>query len=159
MGCTALSCRMRGVTGTISGDAKMLLGCTLQKLSRHRDERGWLVPVWDSSNIDAKYMYYSWTYPGQCRDEDRWHLHHIQTDHFVVLHGNLLVALSDGESVVKVAMSGRNPQILTIPPGIYHCFKNYWHRDSLLCNLPDAVYNPDDEGRVPFVELGVEQPW
>ena len=139
--------------------ADNLLGCELIDLNRFSDDRGWLVPVWNSEDFDAKYMYYSWTYPGECRDVDRWHVHQHHTDRFVVLHGNLLMGLSDGKEMVRIAMSGRNPQILVIPPGIYHCFKNYWHRDSLMCNLPTEVYDPEDEGRVPFDDLGVGSPW
>lgn len=136
-----------------------LLGCTLEPLSRHSDDRGWLVPVWSVEERPAQYMYYSWTYPGCCRDADQWHIHQIQTDHFTCAYGNLLVALSDGKTIEHVALQYRNPMLLSIPPGVYHCFKNYWHRDSLLVNLPSHVYNPDDEGRVPFEKLEVERPW
>lgn len=136
-----------------------LLGCILEDLDRFADDRGWLVPVWSAEKEEARYMYYSWTYPGQCRDVDQWHIHEKHVDRFVVLHGNLLIALSDGENMVRVALSGRNPQMLIVPTGIYHCFKNYWHKDSLMCNLPTEVYDPEDEGRVPFDELGVDYPW
>ena len=136
-----------------------LFGCTLVELDRFSDDRGWLVPVWSAEDFDVQYMYYSWTYPGECRDADRWHIHQHHIDRFVVLHGNLLIALSDGVDMTRVALGGRHPQMLIIPPRVYHCFRNYWHRDSLMCNLPTKVYDPDDEGRVPFDELGVGVPW
>ena len=141
------------------GTEKEILGCILKDLPRFSDERGWLVPVWSAQEWDARYFYYNWTYPGYCRDADRWHLHHNHTDRFVVLSGNLLVALSDGKEMQRLPLSSRKPQILHIPPGIYHCVKNNWHKDALLINLPTEVYDPADEGRVPFDELGVGRPW
>jgi len=136
-----------------------ILGCTLADVQRYTDDRGWLSPVWSANEWDARYCYISWTFPGCCRDSDRWHIHEGHTDRFVVLSGNMIIALSDGQEVRRVALSGRNPQVLHIPPGVYHCVRNYWHKDALLMNLPDQVYDPADEGRVPFDELGVGRPW
>ena len=159
MDCTGHSYQINGDIGMTCGTERDILGCTLIALPRYQDDRGYLVPVWSAEDFPVKYMYYSMTYAGECRDKDLWHIHRHHTDRFVVLQGNLLMALSNGVDMIRLGMSGKQPQMLVIPPGIYHCFRNYWHKDSLMCNLPSEVYDPEDEGRVPFDELGVKKPW
>ena len=136
-----------------------LFGCDLVSLDKFLDERGYLVPLWSQESASPQYAYYSVTFAGQARDSDRWHIHQIQEDRFVVLAGNLLFGLSDGQETVIVALSGRDPKMLVVPPGVYHCLNNRWGKDALLLNMPTRIYNPEDEGRVPFNELGVNKPW
>ena len=136
-----------------------LFGCDLISLDKFLDERGYLVPLWSQDIESPQYAYYSVTFAGQARDPDRWHIHQIQADRFVVLAGNLLFGLSDGQETVVVALSGRDPKMLIVPPGVYHCLNNRWGKDALLLNMPTRIYNPEDEGRVPFNELGVNKPW
>ena len=136
-----------------------LFGCDLISLDKFLDERGYLVPLWSQDIESPQYAYYSITFAGQARDPDRWHIHQIQEDRFVVLAGNLLFGLSDGQETVIVALSGRDPKMLIVPPGVYHCLNNRWGKDALLLNMPTRIYNPEDEGRVPFNELGVNKPW
>ena len=136
-----------------------LFGCDLVSLDKFLDERGYLVPLWSQESASPQYAYYSVTFAGQARDSDRWHIHQIQEDRFVVLAGNLLFGLSDGQETVIVALSGRDPKMLIVPPGVYHCLNNRWGKDALLLNMPTRIYNPEDEGRVPFNELGVNKPW
>lgn len=144
-----------------------LFGCELYTLDRFQDDRGFGVPVLSIEEPCEQYIYYSVTYPGAARDSDRWHVHQHHTDRFVVLRGQLTFAISDGEhECVGITMYGAEmpgtdgrSRMLVVPPGIYHCLRNTGSKDALLLNMPTRIYDPEDEGRVPFDELGAGNPW
>jgi dTDP-4-dehydrorhamnose 3,5-epimerase len=114
--------------------------------------------------------YSSVTLPGQYRDADRWHVHKVQTDRFVVPLGEMTLALLDGredsptfDRLELVLMRGAPPSdagfspkrdlttyLVTIPPGVLHCLGNLSSEPLLLQNYPTEFYDPSDEGRVPF---------
>lgn len=155
----------------------------------HSDPRGFLLETLrsdDSSVNGSKFVmsYSSLTFPGQYRDVDRWHLHNIQTDRFVVPLGEMTLALLDGRDsspshgrIEVVLMRGAEPSavesapgrdvqtyLVTIPPGVLHCIGNLSSEPYLLQNYPTEFYNPADEGRVPFSnrvipELGCGFSW
>lgn len=155
----------------------------------HRDGRGFLVEAlrYDDAAVDGsrfRLSYSSVTLPGHFRDADRWHLHHIQTDRFVVILGEMMLALYDDREesstrgrVEVIRMTGmrydppRPPSpgdsagfLVPIPPGVLHCIGNLGAEPFLLQNFPTELYNPSDEGRVPFVskpiaELGTPFSW
>ena len=136
-----------------------LYGCELISLDRFSDQRGYLVPVWSQEEASQQYVYYNVTYGREARDTDRWHIHKNHTDRFVVIQGNLLFALSDGKTTTSIGLSGRDPKMLIVPPGVYHCLNNRWDKDAMILNLPSQIYDPSDEGRVPFDDLGTSHPW
>lgn len=130
------------------------------ELPIHRDERGVLIV--DAQEIAMNpylQIYHSTTLPGCARDMDTWHVHKEQTDRFVALHGTAMFALSDGKKVERYIMDGATPMRLTIPPGVYHCFRVMGAEPFQLMNFPNRLYNPDDEGRIPFNMLEVAHPW
>jgi dTDP-4-dehydrorhamnose 3,5-epimerase-like enzyme len=141
----------------------------------HHDPRGFLVETMrrddqavDGSNFVMSYS--SVTIPGQYRDADRWHVHKVQTDRFVVPSGEMTLALLDGcdgspthDRLEVVLMKGApasdsgfppkrdaETYMVTIPPGVLHCIGNLSTEPFLLQNYPTEFYNPADEGRVPF---------
>jgi dTDP-4-dehydrorhamnose 3,5-epimerase-like enzyme len=119
--------------------------------------------------------YSSVTLPGQFRDADRWHVHKIQTDRFVVVLGEMTLALFDQrpESLTHgqldiIRMTGAShgavsspsardvtTYLVPIPPGVLHCIGNLGTEPFLLQNFPTELYSPSDEGRVPFVSLPI----
>lgn len=140
-------------------DDRPLYGCKLDSLDKFSDQRGYLVPVWSQEDAGQQYVYYSMTCYGEARDTDKWHIHENHTDRFVVIQGNLLFALSDGKTTTLIALSGRDPKILIVPPGVYHCLNNRWSKDAIMLNLPSRIYDPSDEGKVPFDDLETRHPW
>lgn len=163
-----LFCLKNGDIGTMLGtkDESLndwLFGCALYTLDKFSDERGCTVPVLSLTEHDMPYIeqyaYYSITQPGAARDDDRWHVHQGHTDRFVVVHGYLMFAVSDGNRTVRITLYGRYPRMLIVPPGVYHCLRNTHDKPSILLNLPDRIYDPSDEGRVPFGDLKAEHPW
>lgn len=121
--------------------------------------------------------YVSLTVPGQMRDRDRWHIHHLQTDRFVVLMGEMVLALYDPrpnsttrgtlETLLMKGAYGATPVVhsdkdsvttymVTIPEEVYHCIGNLSVAPFLLQNYPTRLYDPADEGRVPFDTVPID---
>jgi dTDP-4-dehydrorhamnose 3,5-epimerase len=155
----------------------------------HQDPRGFLLETLraDDAVVDGgrfKMSYTSLTVPGQFRDLDRWHVHRVQTDRFVVLLGEMTLALVDGRKGSRtegqldvVRISGvplshmTNPvardfpvYLVPIPPGVLHSLGNLSSEPFLYQNYPTELYDPGDEGRVPFsglvlTELGRPFAW
>ena len=144
----------------------------------HHDPRGFLVETMRADDPDGlgsrfRMSYSSLTQPGRYRDEDRWHLHRVQTDRFVVVLGEMILALCDHrpespthDRLAVVRMSGAaysgaggpgapsptTSYLVPIPPGVLHCIGNLSDRPFLLTNFPTELYDARDEGRVPFGE-------
>ncbi|HXY47352.1 MAG TPA: hypothetical protein VEK13_05605 [Thermoplasmata archaeon] len=147
----------------------------------HGDPRGFLVEtlrVDDPAGAGSHFRmsYTSLTRPGQFRDADRWHVHEVQTDRFIVLLGEMILALCDrrrdsptrdrlavvrmvGAPYVDRAATGASSEppsfLVPIPPGVLHCIGNLSSEPFVLQNFPTELYNPQDEGRVPFAELPI----
>lgn len=147
----------------------------------NRDVRGFLVETLRSDDTDVngahfRMSYCSLTMPGEFRDRDRWHVHRVQTDRFIVVLGEMTLALLDGREdsstqgrleVIRMSGcqfpgqqgSGADPAetyLVPIPPGVLHCVGNLSSAPFLLQNYPTELYNPSDEGRVPFSQRPIE---
>ncbi len=154
-----------------------------QRLSRivHQDSRGFLVETLraDDPGVEGsrfRMSYTSFTNPGQYRDIDRWHVHRVQSDRFICLLGEMTLALLDGRKgsrteglldVVRLSgVSAAHPTspsarnfttyLIQVPPGVLHSLGNLSSEPFLYQNYPTELYNPSDEGRVPFSSLSVE---
>ena len=137
----------------------MILGVEIKQLTRHADERGFLMELLRSDDpIFTKFgqCYVSLNYPGVVR---AWHYHKKQDDHFVVVKGMCRVGLYDmregsptrGE-VNDLCLGDHNPVLLKIPMGVVHGYKTIGVEPSLLINFPSEVYNRQepDEHRLPW---------
>jgi dTDP-4-dehydrorhamnose 3,5-epimerase-like enzyme len=114
-------------------------------------------------------VYTSTTQPGVARDEDTWHVHRRQTDRFYCVAGRIVVAIADARDgsptqgdvvLVELAAAGDAPAplLVTIPPGTLHGFVVTSATPATLLNVPNRLYDPADEGRVPFAAAGVTLP-
>lgn len=142
------------------------------------DPRGFLIETLrsDDSSVNGgrfQMSYSSLTLPEHYRDRDRWHVHRIQTDRFVVVLGEMTLALYDDRpgsttrgTLEVIRMMGAplpfrgesspgdsTTYLVPIPPGVLHCIGNLSREPFLLQNYPTELYNPADEGRIPFVDL------
>ncbi len=145
-----------------------------------QDPRGFLMETLrsDDRTVDGarfRMSYTSLTVPGQFRDVDRWHVHRVQTDRFVVLLGEMTLALLDTRSgsptegwldVVRFPgvpweAPSSDParelpaHLVPIPPGVLHSLGNLASRPFLYQNYPSELYDPSDEGRIPFASVPV----
>ncbi len=137
----------------------MIQGVEVKRLTRHADERGYLMEILRSDDeIFSKFgqCYVSMNYPDVIR---AWHWHQKQDDHFVVVKGMIRVGLYDmregsptrGE-VNEFYLGENNDIVLKIPVGVAHGYKTVGVEPSLLVNFPSEVYNPEepDEYRLPW---------
>jgi dTDP-4-dehydrorhamnose 3,5-epimerase len=151
-------------------------GVTIRELRVNRDPRGTLTELLRADWPDVfgaampfAQVYASTTGPGIARDEDRWHVHQHQTDRFYCLAGRIVVAIADprpdsptrgGLLLVELAASADAPAplLVTIPPGTLHGFVVTSETPATLLNFPNRLYDPSDEGRLPFAAAGVVLP-
>lgn len=137
-------------------------GVILVELKSHADERGWLMEVFRSDEIDESQApamgYVSQTNPGVVRGP---HEHEFQTDHFVITGPDVFeFCLWDRRESSPtfgrrkiVQAGGGNSLRITVPPGVVHAYKNTSDRPAFLMNFPDKLYagenrtEPVDERR------------
>lgn len=95
-----------------------------------------------------------------------FHYHLCQTDCWTPVKGMLQVALADLR-VGSPTFGKRNtlyvgalrPWHVLIPPGVAHGYKVIGNDEALLVYLTDRVYNPKDEGRLPWDDSGIAYDW
>jgi dTDP-4-dehydrorhamnose 3,5-epimerase len=156
--------------------ASTIDGAIIHSLVTHRDPRGTLTELlradWPDVFGDAMpfaQVYTSTTAPGVARDIDKWHVHQHQTDRFYCVCGRIVVAIADvrpgsptyGNLMLVELEAGEDhpaPMLVTIPPGTLHGFVVTSNEPATLLNFPNRLYDPGDEGRVPFSEAGVSFP-
>lgn len=143
-----------------------------RRLKVNRDPRGLLVEtlridwpeVYAGDERPFAQTYYSLTYSGLARDEDRWHHHEFQEDRFIVPSGDVVLALYDWRPASSTYQRlnliplgeacGDDGQLLVVVPrNVLHAFVAVGDRPALLINYPTQLYNPEDEGRAPFAEV------
>ena len=158
---------------TSAADASRVDGAVLRELVTHRDPRGTLTELlktdWPGvygEDMPFAQVYTSTTAPGVARDVDQWHLHQHQTDRFYCLRGTIVVAIADPREgsptqgnvmLVELAAAedGPAPLLVTIPPRTLHGFVVTSDEPAVLLNFPNRLYDPSDEGRVPFEDAAV----
>jgi dTDP-4-dehydrorhamnose 3,5-epimerase len=95
-----------------------------------------------------------------------WHCHRIQTDHVAVIEGICKGVLYDGREnsptsgmVNAFSLGETRPQLLKIPPGVWHGFQNMRGEVSAFINYfdrpfcyedPDEWSLPHDSDKIPF---------
>jgi dTDP-4-dehydrorhamnose 3,5-epimerase-like enzyme len=176
MTATRISTAARDLLVREPSSGNRIEGVTLRALRVNRDPRGTLTELLrvDWSDVFGEGMpfaqvYTSTTEAGTARDEDRWHVHRHQTDRFYCLAGRIVVAIADvrAESRTRGAVmlvelaahpDAPAPLMVTIPPGTLHGFVVTSAGPATLLNFPNRLYDPSDEGRLPFTEAGVTLP-
>lgn len=160
-----------------SGDrAPTILDVTIRDLRTHRDPRGTLTELlradWTdvfSESMPFAQVYTSTTAPGVARDADTWHVHQNQTDRFYCVAGRIVVAIADVRpdslsrgKLMLVELGAQEdapaPLMVTIPSQTLHGFVVTSEQPATLLNFPTQLYDPEDEGRMPFGEAGITFP-
>lgn len=160
------------ITLNSENDAKLIEGVLTYPLKINRDASGVLVETLrtDWKGIYGKdrefaMQYYSVTPSGIARDENVWHYHPtVQEDRFLVIQGSIVVAVADNrsDSLTRRALnlfymrSDKDPYILLIPKRTLHGFMVVSKEPAILLNFPTALYNPKEEGRIPYKEVNVK---
>ncbi len=102
-------------------------------------------------------------YPGIIK---AFHYHKQQTDYWVPVAGLLQVALVDLRRGSKTFawkntfyLGALRPWQLRIPPGIAHGYKVIGDQPSVLVYVTNRIYDPADEGRIPYNDTGIDYDW
>jgi len=102
-------------------------------------------------------------YPGIIK---AFHFHKFQTDYWVAAAGLLQVALVDLRRGSKsfgvkntLYVGALRPWQLLIPPGVAHGYKVIGERPSMLVYVTNRIYDPSDEGRIPYNDSGIAYDW
>jgi dTDP-4-dehydrorhamnose 3,5-epimerase len=102
-------------------------------------------------------------YPGIIK---AFHYHKFQTDYWVPAAGLLQVALVDlrcGSRTYGVKntlyLGALRPWQLLIPPGVAHGYKVIGEHPSVLVYITNRIYDPKDEGRIPYNDTAIAYDW
>lgn len=126
-----------------------IAGVLIRPLKRFVDARGWLVELYREDELDSavhpRMAYLSQTLPGIARGP---HEHRQQTDLFgFVGPGDFKLYLWDVrpdsptlDYRVTLVVGESNPQLVIVPPGVVHAYKNISHVPGLVFNCPNHLY-------------------
>lgn len=152
-------------------DSKDLIaGVRIQPYPLFPDDRGYFLEIArigqglpaafpkDTTQVSA-----ALSYPGTIK---AFHYHLHQTDCWVPLDGMLQIALVDlrtesptfGVRNTLYVGAHRRWQVL-VPPGIGHGYKVIGTGPAMLVYLTDRLYDPRDEGRIPYDDPNIQYDW
>lgn len=162
---------MEFITLKNKDNVRLIKDVIIRPLKINRDESGVLVETlrkdWKEIYEGREFamQYYSITKSGVARDENVWHYHPtVQEDRFLVTRGDVIVAVADErhgsptEGLLNLfyMQSEIDPYILLIPKKTLHGFMVVSKEDAVLLNFPTVLYNPKEEGRIPYSKAKVK---
>jgi dTDP-4-dehydrorhamnose 3,5-epimerase len=145
----------------------MIHGVILKELITHTDERGYfreIIRVTDDFFKEGfGQLSTSLMYQGIVK---AWHIHQKQIDWWYVGSGVLKVGLYDTrkdsptyKQTMEILMGDNQPaRVLRIPPGVAHGCKCI-SGPAALFYLTSTVYDPADEGRIPYNDPEIKFDW
>ncbi|MCS6816166.1 MAG: dTDP-4-dehydrorhamnose 3,5-epimerase family protein [Blastocatellia bacterium] len=146
----------------------MIEGVRVKPLRMIPDERGRLMELLradDEIFIKFGQVYMTTVYPGVVK---AWHYHKKQYDNFVAIRGMIKLVLYDAREgsptqgeINEFFIGDWNPQLVQIPPGVYHGFKCISETEAIVINIPTEVYNyaQPDEYRLDPHKGGIPYDW
>lgn len=163
---------MNLITLANSANSQLIDGIVMRSLKVNKDETGLLVETlradWQDvygNDRDFAMQYYSVTNPGVARDETVWHYHPSgQEDRFLVVSGAIVTAVADNrdgsptKGVLNLfhMVSDTDPYMLLIPKKTLHGFLVVSKTPGILLNFPTRLYDPKEEGRIPYAEVAIK---
>lgn len=130
-------------------DRGAIEGVIRRPVKRIDDARGWLIELFREDELEGAshpvMAYLSQTLPGVVRGP---HEHREQTDYFAFVGpGDFKLYLwdtrADSPSLGKresLVVGESNRQIVIVPPGVVHAYKNVGSMPALVFNGPDRLY-------------------
>ncbi len=132
-------------------------GVQIKELATHSDERGFFREIIRVTDGFFDEGFGQWSCSVRSVGTGEWHIHKIQTDWWYVPIGQIEAYLYDTR-VRSETYQIRNKfilndsRVLKIPPGVAHAFEII-SEPMYLFYITSLVYNPDDEGRIPYSQL------
>lgn len=162
---------MELITLANKDSSNLIKDVLMYPLKVNRDESGILV---ETLRVDWKEIYgagrefamqyFSVTQSGVARDETVWHYHPHQEDRFLVVQGEIVVAVADnrqnsqtfGQLNLFHMKADVEPYILLIPKETLHGFLVVSKTSAVLSNFPTLLYNPSKEQRISYDEAKIK---
>jgi len=153
-----------------TGSPELIEGVRLAVAALWPDDRGYFLEVLRSGEglvqdfaLGQMQVSCAYSYPGTIK---AFHYHQLQTDYWTVPAGMLQVALVDlrrqsptfGRKNTLYVGVARPWQIL-VPAGVAHGYKVIGTQAALMVYATDRIYNPLDEGRIPFNNSQIAYDW
>ncbi|MCB0320905.1 MAG: dTDP-4-dehydrorhamnose 3,5-epimerase family protein [Bdellovibrionales bacterium] len=150
-----------------------IIGVELKPLKTFPDDRGFFREVVRAEEpIFRDGRFAQWSHSKMTQNVVKaWHFHHKQTDWWYLALGRAQVALVDNReesstyrSVMEFVLdgsSGADPKeqvLVRIPPGVLHGLK-ILSDEAHLFYVTSEVYDPLDEGRIPFNSQEIPYSW
>ena len=172
-----IAARSEPSCGDIIGDPRspqLIQGVEVEALTQFPDDRGCFAELFrfgepgiarDFNPANGSQIQVSFTisYPGVIK---AIHYHFEQTDLWAPLSGMFQVFLCDLRDssptcgrLNTLFVGSLRPWKLRIPPGVAHGYKVVGTEASLLVYATNRFYNPEDEGRIPFDDPGINYAW
>lgn len=162
----------RGIGKLITSptSADLIAGVKINPMQLWPDDRGYFLEVARmGQGLSADFPHKSTqisaalSYPGTIK---AFHFHRHQTDCWAPVQGMLQVALVDLREH-SASYGAKNTLYLgvlrawqlLIPPGVAHGYKVIGHDPALLVYLTDRLYDPADEGRIPYNDPQIQYDW
>ena len=145
----------------------MINGVVLKELATHTDERGFFREIIRTTDDFFAEGFGQWShslmYTGVVK---AWHIHKVQVDWWYVAGGVLKIALHDTrrdssthrKTVDFLLGEGQPARVLRVPPGVAHGCKAVSGPVHLFY-VTSKIYNPDDEGRIPYDDPAIGYDW
>jgi dTDP-4-dehydrorhamnose 3,5-epimerase len=103
------------------------------------------------------------SYPGTIK---AFHFHKYQTDLWVPAQGMFQIALVDLRAASPTYglkntfyAGALKPWQVRIPPGVGHGYKVIGEGPAMLVYVTNRLYNPQDEGRIPYNDSSISYDW
>lgn len=150
--------------------AELISGVRVEPFPVYPDDRGYFLEVQrmkqglaaefppETTQVSA-----ALNFPGTIK---AFHFHLHQTDCWNPVKGMMQVALVDLR-LGSPTFGRRNtlyvgtlrPWRVLIPPGVGHGYKVIGSEEAMLVYLTDRLYNPKDEGRIPYDDASIRYDW
>jgi dTDP-4-dehydrorhamnose 3,5-epimerase len=156
------------IQSTSSGD--LIEGVRVEPFPLWPDDRGYFLEVMRmGKGLPAHYptattqVSAALSYPGTIK---AFHYHQYQTDFWVPVMGMFQVGLVDLRKnsptfgLRNTLYVGKlRPWQILIPPGVGHGYKVIGADPAMLVYVTDRIYDPNDEGRIPYNDPQIQYDW
>ena len=148
--------------------SQVIDGVIVTQLKLVTNERGRLMEVQrhdDDAFPGFGQVYITQTFPGVTK---AWYRHRHQIDQIAAISGSVRLVLYDDrpgsqsrEEIMEIMLGELQPQLVLIPPGIWHGFRAESRAGATLLHLNSRPYDPDnlDEDRLDPVDSVIPYHW
>ena len=137
------------VRGSGAPSGEPIAGVIVRPIRPVAHEDGYLAEIartdWPEVDRPIVQVHLTTTLPGRVR---AWGLHQRSIDRLFPVSGLVKIVVFDGREgsptygvLNELIVDEHNPALVVIPPNLYHGWKNIGTRDSIVINMPTALYD------------------